>query len=180
MWKFRAPLHVSATHLAFQHHTLTCKRPVIKKKKRKNYRNDTVLPLSCFLCPVCSCQQRLRDPGSQEVRWQALTHGLSSVFVLQFLTEYVCVPSCSPGLWVLSEPSILCNKTLFCQRQKRRWHKVGGLFSAQGSVLRPGALRVYKQGADSEMTQTLPVLTSNLEVLLSSNTNRENSHLTPD
>lgn len=63
-WKFRSSLHVSATHLAFQHHTLTCKRPVSKKKKKRTTGMMLFYPSPASLCPFCFCQTQ-RFTGSK-------------------------------------------------------------------------------------------------------------------
>ncbi len=95
-WEFRAPLNIflplidlPASHFGLQE---TC-----QLKMERTTWMTVFYPSPTPLCPFCSCQQRLRDPGSQEVRWQAMTHGLPvvcvcvCVCVCALLSEYVCV-----------------------------------------------------------------------------------------
>lgn len=63
-WTFRASFHVSATHLAFQHQTLTCKRPVSKKKKKRTTGMMLFHRSPASLCPFCFCQTQ-RFTGSK-------------------------------------------------------------------------------------------------------------------
>lgn len=133
-WEFRASLYVSATHLTFGHHILTC------QLKREGTTGMTVFtPSPAPRCPFCSCQQRLRDLGSQEVRWEALTHGLFSVCVPQFLSVYLCVCNHACRVCGCCQSPAYCATSCYFAKDRRgddtRWgvfSKHRGLFSGLG------------------------------------------------
>lgn len=169
-------------HLTF--HTLTCKRPV--SYRGKNYRNDAGPSIPLSSAAVNKASEIQWNRRRADSLWHMLLEPRHLLYVCSAAPVWICTSVCVIVLGgfvgAVRAQHIV---QFFAKRRGRRWHKVGGLFSAQGSVSQAwGFMSVQTQSWQWDRNDSDPAnksaLTSDPVVLLSTDTNRENFHLAPD